>query len=640
MSDATQKPNNLGSVPLPSPSLAEDILHVIQTIVFVVDGNGQIVFVSASSERVFGFKSEQLLGNGFFELVQSCDGQDRKQRQADLAQIALGKVPPPPRPYASCLLAKSGEPRWILWHDSKGPGDLLIGAGQDITDLRRAEDELNRREAEFRAIFERSSDGMMILDTKWHYVEVNPAACRIWGLKAEDVLAREQGTVPKSNDDISHLRAKAEEGIEYSAEVEFQRPDGDTRTLDLSVVPNFREGHHLIVMRDITDRRRLEMQLAQAQKLEAVGRLAGGVAHDFNNMLTAIRGYAELLTRNLDDNSPQRRYVNGVLNAAEHAAQTTQRLLAFSRRQVLQPKLIPVNNAVTEMIDLLRRVIGEDIELITLLAPDAGEILVDPGQFGEILMNLAVNSRDAVPGGGRLLIETRNVHLDDDYQLKHAQVHPGDYVMVAVTDTGTGIPPEVKAHIFEPFFTTKPMGKGSGLGLSTVYGIVKQSGGYVWVYSEPGEGTTFKLYFPKHTAGDVELVQQTRGPKNILVIEDDEVIRKLTCTVLRGLGHTVVDEIDGRKALAACESFQGAFDVIITDVSAPGMSGEDLMGFFAVRYPKAAIIHMSGFPLERLRASHAVPADAVFLPKPFTANELIEILSQVLEAQARRDRPL
>lgn len=621
------------SPPFPSPTLAEDILQAIQTLVVVLNGDGHAVYVSPSIERILGFSVSDVMGERYFDVVRTSDMPSRLRQREELSRAARGEISVPP-PYTCKLLTVSGEERFILWQDAKGPGDLLIGAGQDITELRKAEEEAASRDAEFRAIFEASSDGMLILNSDWVYLKANPAACQIFGLVSEAVIGQVHGTLLRSSVSVKEVRQRAIAEGGFTSEAVFQRIDGASRQVEYSIVPFFRENHHLIIMRDTTERRSLEMQLSQAQKLEAIGRLAGGVAHDFNNMLTAIRGYGELLLKNHPEGR-SRRYVEGILGASERAAQTTHQLLAFSRRQVLVPKLLDINSAVSETLDLLMRVIGEDVQLTTILSPDTGSILVDPGQFSQVLMNLAVNSRDAMPKGGKLIIETRCVYLTDDYVLKHIQVKAGKYVMLAVTDTGLGISPETREHIFEPFFTTKPQGEGTGLGLSMVYGIVKQSGGYVWVYSEPGEGSTFKIYFPQAqaTTASAERVSKD-APLNVLVIEDDEVLRLLTATVLREHGHTVREAIDGSGFLKDCESITEPIDLVITDVTSPGMSGEDLMGYFAVKHPNAAIIHMSGFPQAQLAGSQ-IPNKAFFLAKPFTVKELLQIVEQVVESKSR-----
>ncbi len=625
--------------PFPSPTLAEEILQLMPALVVALNGDGNAVYVTPSIKELLGFEQEEVLGPGYFELIQGPDKEERNKYCAMLLQAAKGLIAPP-QAHRNCLLTKSGDPRWILWHAAKGPGDVLIGVGQDVTPLYLAEQEVSRRETEFRAVFDRSSDGMLITDENWIYIDVNPAACDIVGVPKEKIVGKEHGETLKSPLAVADLRRRALDAGTYMDETEFTRPDRSRRQVEFTIVTNFRERHNLIVMRDITSRRTMERQLDQSQKLEAVGQLAGGVAHDFNNMLTAIRGYAELLQRNLSEGK-HTKYIEGILGATDRATQTTRQLLAFSRRQVMQPRLLDINETVTGTLDLLRRVMGEDIELITLLSPDAGKIMVDPGQLSQILMNLVVNSRDAMPGGGKLIIETRNVVLDDQYALKHHGVHPGKYVMLAVTDTGTGIPAEIQERMFEPFYTTKPQGKGTGLGLAMVYGIVKQSGGYIWVYSEMGEGTTFKIYLPNASAAQELVAVPSSAPKKILVIEDDSNIRHFTVTVLREQGHSVLEAVDGKAALTVCESLEGTLDLVLTDVTAPGMSGEDLLGYFAVKYPKVAIVHMSGFPRSHIEASNSAVRFAKFLPKPFTVQQLLTVVRQALapEQEDRLDSP-
>ncbi|HET9695487.1 MAG TPA: PAS domain S-box protein [Terriglobales bacterium] len=622
------KPPRPNKTPFPSPTLAEDILQSMPALVVALNSDGHAVYVTPSIKELLGFEPEEVLGERYFENVRGPDQGKRHQYREMLLQAAKGVIPPPSN-HRNCLLTKSGEPRWILWHAAKGPGDTLIGVGQDVTALYLSEQEVSRRETEFRAVFDRSSDGMLITDENWVYIDVNSAACDIVGLPKEEIIGREQGETLKSPHAVADLRRRALEAGTYTDEMEFTRLDKSRRQIEFTMVTNFREHHHLIVMRDVTSRRTMERQLDQSQKLEAVGQLAGGVAHDFNNMLTAIRGYAELLQRSLVEGK-HKKYIEGILGAADRATQTTRQLLAFSRRQVMQPRLLDINEPVTGTLDLLRRVMGEDIELITLLSPDAGKVMVDPGQLSQILMNLVVNSRDAMPAGGKLIIETRNVTLDDQYAAKHHGVHPGKYVMLAVTDTGTGIPTEIQERMFEPFYTTKPQGKGTGLGLAMVYGIVKQSGGYIWVYSEMGEGTTFKIYLPNASATSEIVAAPLSEPKKILIIEDDTNIRHFTVTVLREQGHSVLEAVDGKAALTVCESLEGNLDLVLTDVTAPGMSGEDLLGYFAVKYPKVAIVHMSGFPRSHIEASNSAVRFAKFLPKPFTVQQLLTVVRQAL----------
>ena len=614
-------------ITFPTPSLADDILQAIQTLVIVINGEGEAVYISPSVQKILGYRVEEVLGNFWSKAIQLSGTDDLADLKGQLAKAARGDIPVPTSQVRT-LLTKTGEERWIHWTGSKGPGDLLIASGQDITDLHHAEEEIERREKDFKAVFDEASDGMMILNSKWEYIDANPAAVSIVGLPLEEILGKKHDDLAKSGNQLLKLQDEALLLGRVSQTADFVRLDGERRHLEFTIIVNFRANHQLMMLRDITQRRLLELQLAQAQKLEAVGRLAGGVAHDFNNMLTAIRGYGELLIKKTPD-GPHRKYLDGIIGATERASQTTQQLLAFGRRQVMQPKLLDVNRSVRDTTDLIRRVIGEDIELLTVLSNDAGNILVDPGQFGDVLMNLAVNARDAMPNGGKVIIETRAVHLDDDYVLRHIQVHQGDYVMLAITDTGMGIPPEIKPHIFEPFFTTKKVGEGSGLGLAMVYGVVKQSGGFIWVYSEPGEGTTFKLYFPQ--AASDSGPASVSSPSNILIIEDDEMVRSLAATILRDQGHFVLEAVDGSRALAACEQFDEQLDLVITDMTAPGMSGDDLIGYFAVRYPAVTVVYMSGFPKVRLAETNPVLKRAIFLPKPFSVKQLLDVVDRALE---------
>ena len=614
----------------PTPTLAEDILNAIETLVTVVNGNGEIVYVSPAVKRILGYEVAEVLGQGWWGRVYSGDPTLAEVVRERITQTALGIVPISPESHTAKAFTASGEERCIVWRDAKGPGDLMIGVGQDITELQNAEKLAERHEREFSTVFENASDGMLILDEDWIYEEANDSACRIFGLKREEIIGRKLGDVKPASTDFADFRERALREGTARMELAFQRDSGERRELEVSARANFRPGHHLIVQRDITDQKRLQTQLSKAHRLESVGRLAGGVAHDFNNMLTAIRGYAELLQRIVTDEKPKR-YVEAILGAASRAADTTQRLLAFSRKQMLKPQVLDLNEGIIGTVDLLQRVIGEDVELVLLLSPEAGKVMVDPAQFSQILMNLAVNGRDAMPGGGKLIIETRAIEIDDEYVLKHIHVQPGHYALMAVTDTGTGIPPEIMSHIFEPFFTTKEQGKGTGLGLATVYGIVTQSGGYVWVYSEPGQGSTFKIYFPF-----VENETSDGDPRKatILVIEDDEVTRMVTVQALEDDGYKVLSACDGTEALAICQQWSKGIDLVLTDVMASGMSGEDLMGYFAVKFPALAVVHMSGFARARLEQAHTFFPDALFLSKPFTVAQLREKIQVALQRRA------
>jgi PAS domain S-box-containing protein len=394
---------------------------------------------------------------------------------------------------------------------------------------------------------------------------------------------------------------------------------------------------------DLTERKRaeeaqaqLEEQLRQAQKMETVGRLAGGVAHDFNNMLTAILGFAELLLLRFEVDEGAHKYVEQIKNAAERAASLTNQLLAFSRKQMLQPKIFNLNTLVVNIEKMLHRLIGEHIELVILLDPHLGQVEADPAQIDQVLMNLAVNARDAMPHGGKLTIETKNVCLDEAYARQYVEVIPGPYVMLAVTDTGMGMDKETQAHLFEPFFTTKEVGKGTGLGLATIYGIVRQSDGHIWVYSEVGQGTTFKIHLPR-----LEETIQTEtqpppttefqgGDETILVVEDAEMVSNLVKNILTESGYTVLTASNGAEALRVCQEHSEPIHLLLTDVVMPGMSGRELAEKVTLLRPEIKILYMSGHADDTIVHHGLLEPGIAFLQKPFSTTALTHQLREVL----------
>jgi nitrogen-specific signal transduction histidine kinase/CheY-like chemotaxis protein len=391
-------------------------------------------------------------------------------------------------------------------------------------------------------------------------------------------------------------------------------------------------------VQDITERTEIEQQLWQAQKMEAVGRLAGGVAHDFNNLLTAILGYAELLLSDLRDDDPRSQDLREIRKAGVSAASLTRKILAFSRKQPLEPEVLDLNAVVRSLHGMLGRLIGEDIRIEVRLAPDLGRVKADPGQIEQVLLNLATNARDAMPQGGTLTIDTQNAGLDDTAVRRHLAAAPGEYVMLAVSDTGCGMPPEVQARVFEPFFTTKPRGIGTGLGLSTVYGIVKQSGGDISVYSEPGRGATFKVYLPR-VDGPVGARPALVGPdvpvsgsETILLVEDNRGLRELARKVLERLGYAVLDAADADQALHLSEQHAGPIHLLLTDVVMPGMSGVALVERLTPTRPAMKVLYMSGYTDEAVVAAGVLPQRVTFLQKPFTPDSLARKVRQVLDA--------
>lgn len=387
--------------------------------------------------------------------------------------------------------------------------------------------------------------------------------------------------------------------------------------------------------------RNTEKQLEQSQKLEAVGRLAGGISHDFNNLLTVILGYSDITLRQLSDDHPLRRNIEEIVRASERAAALTRQLLAFSRKQVMQPKVFDVNTVVTELEKMLRRMIGEDLELRVSLESDLGNIKADPVQLEQVIMNLVVNARDAMPKGGKLSIETTNVYLDESYARDHVSVEPGHYVMLAISDTGVGMDAETRQRIFEPFFTTKAPGKGTGLGLSMVYGIVRQSGGNIWVYSEEGRGTTFKIYFPRVTENAEEYKRATttvhapRGSETILLVEDAEWVRKLARQVLERAGYRVLEASSADEAIRISEASTNgnSIDLLLTDVVMPGMSGNDMSKHVLVKRPDLPVLYMSGYTDDAIVQHGVLEPGINFIQKPFSPDALALKVREVLDAK-------
>jgi signal transduction histidine kinase/ActR/RegA family two-component response regulator len=391
------------------------------------------------------------------------------------------------------------------------------------------------------------------------------------------------------------------------------------------------------IARDVTERRRLEAHLLQSQKMEAIGRLAGGVAHDFNNMLTVITGYSQWMLDELPPDSPMCESASEILLAANRAASLTNQLLVFSRNQVIQPIILDLNSLVAQVDQMLRRLIGENIELVTKMYSDLGLIQGDPGQIEQVILNLAVNARDAMPWGGRLTLETANVHIDEEHARTEVDCNPGAYVMLAVSDTGSGIEEEIKAHIFEPFFTTKAQGKGTGLGLSTVYGIVKQDGGHIRVESEPGVGTVFRIYFPR--VGDHSLPQivsrpkiRSRGTETILLVEDETALRRIVGEMLTRLGYTIVEAPDSRSAEKLAADYQKPIQLLLTDVVMPELGGRELALRLKAVHRELKVLFMSGYADDTIVQQGVLEAGAAYLQKPFTPDALASKIREVLDS--------
>lgn len=471
--------------------------------------------------------------------------------------------------------------------------------------------------------------------TGWSEEEAQEQDCRkVFQIVNESSRLETESTVDKVLRDrvisnlASHTVLIARNGVEHPIE-DSGSPIVDKEGKLIGVV---------VIFRDVTERRRTEAQLLQAQKLESVGRLAGGVAHDFNNLLTAIMGYAELAQEECDLDPKGKEYLANIYQAAERAANLTRQLLAFARQQVIEPRTVNLNDLVLGLDKMLRRLIGEHIELVMLPEEDLHLVKVDPGQFEQILVNLVVNARDAMPDGGKISIETDNIVLDEEYIRLHEGVAPGEYAMLAVSDTGTGIEEGIRLHIFEPFFTTKEKGRGTGLGLATVYGIVKQAGGHVWLYSEPGEGTTFKIYLPRTLetvaaeAVSPNSPAQAGGCETVLLVEDEPLVRTLAAQTLQSRGYTVVEASNGEEALRVVKGREQEIALLITDVIMPQMSGKELAERLLSINPRLKILYASGYTADTIVHHGVLEVGLSFLSKPFTPSALAQRVREMLDS--------
>jgi len=490
-----------------------------------------------------------------------------------------------------------------------------------------------------RLLFEENPQPMWVMDSKdQRFLAVNRAAARLYGYSEEEFRELSAASL-QSEEELRRFVNEMSDSTRTTPGLWRHRTkSGRILDVEITMHPIQQGGRdaRLAVVLDVTGRRQLEDQLRQAQKMEAVGMLAGGVAHDFNNLLTIITGYSQLVLNNLRVDDPNRYSVEQIIKAAERAAGLTQQLLVYSRRQVLQPKVLDINRLVSSLTAMLQRLIGEDVDLRLVLRPDVGRIHADAGQVEQVLMNLVVNARDAMPDGGVLTVETGNAELDESYTNKHMEVKSGSYIMLAVSDNGTGMDEATSARLFEPFFTTKGVGKGTGLGLSTVFGIVKQCGGSLQVSSELGHGTSVKVFLPRidqPLALDPEAQRKVlaRGHETILLVEDDDMVRNLVRETLNRTGYTVLDANGPVEACRLSDEFQGTIQLLITDVVMPKINGRELAGRLVRRRPGIKVLYMSGYTDSAIANMVGLQKELAFLQKPFTPVGLIEKVREVLE---------
>jgi len=613
----------------------------------------------AITDPLFVYDRETLAFLDVNEAAVTCYGYSRDEL---LAMTVQDIRPAEDIPLLLDVLARSGvesENRGI-WRHRKKSGEIIdveisacgldyagrpacVVQARDVTERRQAEVTLRQRDRAIQAV----SQGILITDASQPDNPIIYASAgfeRMTGYRAEETIGRNCRFLQGRDTDretVREIRTAISAGRNCSVEILNYRRDGTPFWNQLTISPilgqDGRPAEFVGVLTDVTDRRRLEEQLRQAQKMEAFGQLAGGVAHDFNNLLTIISGYSEILLSMLPSEDSMREAVKAISEAGERAASLTRQMLAFSRQTVLAPKVLDLNVIVSETERMLRRLIGEDVLLTTVLDPKVRSVQVDSGHLGQVLMNLAVNARDAMPRGGKLTIETRNITLDEHYAATHLDVQPGEYVLLAVTDTGEGIAPEVRSRIFEPFFTTKGVGKGTGLGLAVVHGIVKQSGGNIEVYSEPGLGTSFKLYFPA-VQGDAarSVSQESRkarpGTETILLVEDEDSVRGLAVLALQTHGYTVLAAGTGKEALRLAEKHAGQFNLLVTDVVMPGMGGSELAEVMRARIPKLKVLFLSGYTDDAVVRHGILQEEVAFLQKPFSPLTLATKVREMLDA--------
>ena len=611
--------------------------------VALVGPDGTLLFASHSIERLLGFAPAELVGHPGFERVHPDD--------APRLHAALRDIIASPGTPASLELRwrhKDGSWRHIDAVAVDRLAEPAVGAivvnFRDVSERRTAEAALRESEERYRTLVEGVRDIIFALSPEGTIASLNPAFETITGLPREEWVGQpfERLVHPEDLPLALELLGRVVRGeLRPASQFRVRTAKGDYRVGEFSATPQLHEGRLVGILgigRDVTERVQLEQQLRQAQKMEAVGRLAGGIAHDFNNILTAITGYADLLLEDLGATDPRRQDADEIHKAADRAAGLTRQLLAFSRQQVLQPTVLEVNKLVSDLEKMLRRLLGEDVELGTRLAPTTGRVKADPGQLEQVIMNLAVNARDAMPNGGKLTLETGNVNLDEAYAADHYPARAGPFVLLAVSDTGIGMSEETQAHMFEPFFTTKEKGKGTGLGLATVYGIIKQSGGFIWVYSEVGHGTTFKLYLPRVE----ELAERAsqpaqararagRGTETVLVVEDEAPVRSVARQVLERHGYTVLEAPSAEAALDIATRYSGIIHLLLTDVVMPGLNGRELASRLATLRPDARVIFMSGYTDDAVTRHGVLEPGSAYVQKPFTPDAIARKVREVLD---------
>jgi len=625
----------------------EELFHLISEnaadMIAVVDMEGQRLFNSLSYQKVLGYSPEELQASPVFEQIHPDDRERVRKAAEEARNSGIGKT------LEYRIRHKDGT--WMVLEstssvirNARGEPEKLVIVNRNITERKRAEEALRRSETDFRSVVEDAPYGIYRASMTGRFTQVNPALVKLLGYGLERELMKQDlaKDVFHHSDEyrrLTDLLVRTEEIRDI--EMEWKKQDGTPITVrcsgrrvkDENGVPSYFE----VFAEDVTEKRVLEKQLRMAQKMEAIGRLSGGIAHDFNNLLGVIIGYSSVLKKSLSSDNVLSEHASEIEKAGQRAASLTKQLLAFSRQQVLTPAVLSLNTLVSDMEKMLPRLLGEDIEVSLMLAPDLGNVKADQSQIEQVIINLAVNARDAMPTGGALKIETANAELDQAYTRNHPGSRIGRYVMLAVTDTGIGMDPETLAHIFEPFFTTKELGKGTGLGLATVYGIIKQSNGYIWVDSAPGNGASFQIYLPLHMGNvasqqpKLDPVEKLGGSETILLVEDADPLRKLAQTFLEGGGFHVLSAGSGKEALEVAARSGGTLDLLLTDVVMPGMNGRVLAEQLQLRQPGMKVLYMSGYTDSFIAGHGVLEPETHLLHKPFTKEVLLCKVREVLD---------
>ncbi len=627
----------------------EELFHLISEnaadMIAVVDLEGRRIFNSLSYQKILGYSPEQLQESSGFEQIHPDDRERVKNAAKEARQTGAGTM------LEYRFRHQNGN--WMVLEsvasvirNQNGEPEKLVIVNRDITERKKVQEALSRSEASFRSLVEGAPHGIYRATMTGQFLEVNPALQRMLGYEsAQELFKADLATqVFRNIADYQRMNEFLSESKELKdIEMEWKRANGEPIVVRCSGhrvdVKDGGPGYFEVFAEDVTEKRTLERQLRMAQKMEAIGRLSGGIAHDFNNLLGVIIGYSGVLKKSLDKSQPNYEYATEIEKAGQRAASLTRQLLAFSRQQVLTPSVLSMNSLVSDMEKMLPRLLGEDINVSLSLDPKLGNVKADQSQIEQVIMNLAVNARDAMPSGGKLRIQTANIEMDNAFTRDRPGSKVGSYVMLAITDSGTGMSAETIGHIFEPFFTTKGVGAGTGLGLATVYGVVKQSNGYIWVDSVLDKGSTFQIYLPRHldtgqdsvAKPEIQSREKSTGSEMILLVEDAEPLRKLAQAFLESNGFRVLSAPSGEAALEIAARHSGIFDLLLTDVVMPGMNGRVLAEQLSMRQPGLKVLFMSGYTDSFIAGHGVLQMGTNLLHKPFTEEIFISKVREVLD---------